>query len=109
MWNGPAELGDRVHRYNKESLDGLVDRARSGRPASLSWVEQGKLSSWVEEGADLARAGVVRFRRVDFAPIRRTGQPVFLKPAATPFIAMRMARLVFSSCCPRRHRRISSI
>ena len=58
-------LRDWVHRYNQEGLDGLVDRARSGRPASLSWVELGKFSSWVEEGADLARDGVVRFRRVD--------------------------------------------
>ena len=58
-------LRDWVHRYNKEGLDGLADRARSGRPASLSWVEQGKLSSWVEKGADLARDGVVRFRRAD--------------------------------------------
>ena len=58
-------LRDWVHRYNKDGLDGLVDRTRSGRPASLSWVEQGKLSSWVEEGADLARDGVVRFRRAD--------------------------------------------
>ncbi|MGB9166769.1 MAG: helix-turn-helix domain-containing protein [Rhodomicrobium sp.] len=58
-------MRDWVHRYNKEGLDGLVDRARSGRPASLSWVEQGKLASWVKEGADLARDGVVRFRRVD--------------------------------------------
>jgi transposase len=58
-------LRDWVHRYNKEGLDGLTDRARSGRPASLSWVEQGKLASWIEEGADLARDGVVRFRRAD--------------------------------------------
>jgi transposase len=58
-------LRDWVHRYNKEGLDGLADRARSGRPASLSWVEQGKVASWVEQGADLARDGVVRFRRVD--------------------------------------------
>ena len=54
-------LRDWVHRYNKEGLDGLADRARSGRPASLSWVEQGKLASWVEGGADLARG----FRRAD--------------------------------------------
>ncbi len=58
-------LCDWVHRYNKEGLDGLVDRTRSGRPASLSWAQQGRLASWVEEGADLARDGVVRFRRVD--------------------------------------------
>ncbi len=58
-------LCDWVHRYNEEGLEGLADRPRSGRPASLSWVEQGKLASWVEEGADLARDGVVRFRRAD--------------------------------------------
>jgi transposase len=58
-------LRDWVHRYNNEGLDGLSDRGRSGRPARLSWVEQGKLASWVEEGADLARDGVVRFRRGD--------------------------------------------
>ncbi len=58
-------LRDWVHRYNRAGLDGLADRARSGRPASLSWVEQGKVATWVEQGADLARDGVVRFRRVD--------------------------------------------
>jgi transposase len=58
-------LCDWVHRYNEEGLEGLADRPRSGRPASLSWVEQGKLASWVEEGAELARDGVVRFRRAD--------------------------------------------
>jgi len=58
-------LRDWVHRYNKAGLEGLADRARSGRPASLSWVEQGKFASWIEEGADLARDGVVRFRRAD--------------------------------------------
>ena len=58
-------LCDWVHRYNEAGLDGLADRARSGRPASLSWVEQGKVASWVEQGADLARDGVVRFRRAD--------------------------------------------
>ena len=58
-------LRDWVHRYNEIGIAGLADLARSGRPASLSWVEQGKLASWVEEGANLARDGVVRFRRTD--------------------------------------------
>src|SRR5271169_4258646 len=58
-------LCDWVHRYNESGLEGLADRTRSGRPASLSWVEQGKVASWVEEGANLARDGVVRFRRAD--------------------------------------------
>ena len=39
-------LRDWVHRYNEAGLDGLADRARSGRPASLSWVEQGKVACW---------------------------------------------------------------
>ena len=63
--DGPSDVRDWVHRYNEAGLDGLADRARSGRPASLSWVEQGKFASWVEQGADLARDGVVRFRRAD--------------------------------------------
>ncbi len=58
-------LRDWVHRYNEAGLDGLADRARSGRPASLSWVEQGRVARWVEEGATLAEDGVVRFRRAD--------------------------------------------
>ena len=58
-------LRDWVHRYNEAGLDGLLDQPRSGRPARLSWVEQGQVSRWVEEGADLAQDGVVRFRRVD--------------------------------------------
>jgi transposase len=58
-------LRDWVHRYNEAGLEGLADRARSGRPASLSWVEQGKLARWVEQGAELARDSAVRFRRID--------------------------------------------
>ncbi len=58
-------LRDWVHRYNEAGLDGLSAPARSGRPASLSWVEQGKLASWVEQGADLAHDAVIRFRRAD--------------------------------------------
>ncbi len=58
-------LRDWVHRYNEAGLDGLLDQARSGRPASLSWVEQGRVVRWLEQGANLAEDGVVRFRRVD--------------------------------------------
>lgn len=58
-------LRDWVHRYNEAGLEGLADRARSGRPASLTQAEEEEVAAWVEEGADLARDGVVRFRRVD--------------------------------------------
>ena len=66
-------LRDGVHRYNKAGLEGLADRARSGRPAGLSWVEQGKFASWIEEGADLTGDGAVRFRRADLRDRIATG------------------------------------
>lgn len=58
-------LRDWVHRYNEAGLEGLTDRGRCGRPASLTDAERAELAGWVDEGADLARDGVVRFRRVD--------------------------------------------
>ena len=58
-------LRDWVHRYNEAGVDGLADQARSGRPARLSWVDLGRVASWIEQGADLAQDGVVRLRRVD--------------------------------------------
>jgi transposase len=58
-------LRDWVHRYNEAGIDGLTDRMRSGRPACLSKIEQAEVAGWVEQGADLAKDGVVRFRRVD--------------------------------------------
>jgi putative transposase len=58
-------LCDWVRRYNEAGIDGLADRSRSGRPASLTEAEQAQVAAWVEQGADLATDGVVRFRRVD--------------------------------------------
>jgi transposase len=58
-------LRDWVHRYNQAGLDGLADRARSGRPACLTKAELEQFATWVEDGADLSQDGVVRFRRVD--------------------------------------------
>jgi transposase len=58
-------LRDWVHRYNAAGLAGLADRPRSGRPASLTEAELAEVAGWVEQGADLATDGVVRFRRVD--------------------------------------------
>jgi transposase len=58
-------LRDWVHRYNEQGLDGLADRARCGRPASLTKAQQAEVAAWVDDGADLARDGVARFRRVD--------------------------------------------
>ena len=59
-------LRDWVHRYNEAGLDGLYDlRHRNGPPPRLSAEQQAKVAAWVEQGADLERDGVVRWRCVD--------------------------------------------
>lgn len=71
-------LRDWVHRYHQAGLDGLADRPRSGRPASLTEAEQAEVAGWVEQGADLATDGVVRFRRVDLRDRIATQFAVYL-------------------------------
>jgi transposase len=58
-------LRDWVHRYNAEGLAGLSNRKPPGRKSCLNSEELAKLSQWVEEGPELARDGVVRWRRID--------------------------------------------
>lgn len=59
-------LRDWVHRYNAEGLAGLADRAHGGgaRPR-LSAAQAETVAGWVAAGPDLAKDGVVRWRRVD--------------------------------------------
>ncbi len=59
-------LRDWVHRYNERGLEGLYDRLRrNGPPPRLSAEQQAAVAGWVEQGPDLERDGVVRWRRVD--------------------------------------------
>src|SRR4051794_6388409 len=59
-------LRDWVHRYNEAGLDGLYDRRRrNGPPPRLSAEQQAKVAAWVEQGPDLERDGVVRWRCID--------------------------------------------
>jgi transposase len=59
-------LRDWVHRYNEAGLDGLYDRPRrNGPPPRLSAEQRAKVAAWVEQGPDLERDGVVRWRCVD--------------------------------------------
>jgi transposase len=60
-------LRDWVHRYNAEGLAGLADRPRPGRKPRLTEAQQRQLAQWVQEGPDLARDGVVRWRCADLA------------------------------------------
>jgi transposase len=59
-------LRDWVHRYNESGLEGLADRPRrNGPPPRLSAEQQAEVAEWVEQGPDLERDGVVRWRCVD--------------------------------------------
>ncbi len=59
-------LRDWVHRYNESGLAGLCDRLRRNGPGPrLSAEQQAKFAAWVEQGPDLERDGVVRWRCVD--------------------------------------------
>ena len=59
-------LRDWVHRYNADGPDGLSDQPRRHGPKPrLSAEQQAAVEEWVEQGADLERDGVVRWRRID--------------------------------------------
>ncbi len=55
-------LRDWVHRYNDEGLAGLVNRRAPGPAPRLSSEQEAMVARWVEEGPDLERDGVVRWR-----------------------------------------------
>ena len=55
-------LRDWVHRYNAEGLAGLANRRAPGPAPRLSAEQDAELARWVEDGPDLARDGVVRWR-----------------------------------------------
>jgi transposase len=59
-------LRDWAHRYNELGLAGLSDRrGRPGPNPRLLPEQQLKVAEWVEQGPDLERDGVVRWRCVD--------------------------------------------
>ena len=55
-------LRDWVHRYNAEGVAGLSNRRAPGPVPRLSAAQEAELDRWVEEGADLERDGVARWR-----------------------------------------------
>ena len=58
-------LCDWVHRYNEDGIAGLSDLPHPGRARYLSAEQEATLETWVDEGPDLAKDGVVRWRRAD--------------------------------------------
>ena len=55
-------LRDWVHHYNKDGIEGLSNRRSPGRPAQLTTEQLAAFEALVEQGPDLARDGVVRWR-----------------------------------------------
>ena len=55
-------LRDWVHRYNAEGIAGLVNRRAPGPIPRLSNEQEDLVVRWVEEGPELERDGVVRWR-----------------------------------------------
>jgi transposase len=68
-------LGDWVHRYNTEGVEGLCDRHRRGRPCALDEGRQAALKALVLKGPRLERDGCVAWRARDLCGLveRRFG------------------------------------
>lgn len=68
-------LGDWVHRYNAEGVEGLRDRSRSGRPCALAEGQQAALKALILKGPKLKRDGCVAWRSRDLCVLveRRFG------------------------------------
>ena len=68
-------LGDWVHRYNAEGVEGLRERPRPGRPCALDEGQQAALKALVLRGPDLGRDGCVAWRARDLRELveRRFG------------------------------------
>src|SRR3954447_16341557 len=62
-------LGDWVHRYNAEGVEGLRDRPRPGRPCALDEGRQAALKALVLRGPSLRRDGCVAWRARDLCAL----------------------------------------
>ena len=62
-------LGDWVHRYNAEGVEGLRDRPRPGRRCALDEGQQAALKALVLRGPDLERDGCVAWRARDLCAL----------------------------------------
>jgi len=65
-------LRDWVIRYNAEGVGGLSDRTSPGPKPRLTPEQEVAVAELVREGPDLAKDGVVRWRRVDLAHLIKT-------------------------------------
>jgi transposase len=62
-------LGDWVHRYNAEGVEGLRERPRPGRPCALDEGQQAALKALVLRGPSLERDGCIAWRARDLCAL----------------------------------------
>jgi transposase len=92
-------LRDWVHRYNAAGPDGLHDQPRrKGPPPHLSAEQQAKVAEWVEQGPELERDGVVRWRCVD---LQRRIKQEFAVALHESTVGKMLRRLDFTRLQPR--------
>jgi transposase len=65
-------LRDWVIRYNAEGIAGLCNRKAAGPKPRLTPEQEAAVAELVRKGPDLAKDGVVRWRRVDLARVIKT-------------------------------------
>lgn len=99
-------LRDWVIRYNAEGVAGLSDRTSPGPKPRLTPEQEAAVAELVRKGPDLAKDGVVRWRRVDLAHVIKTWFNVTLAErsvgAISGFGACRCGRVIRSRTRQRR-------
>jgi transposase len=65
-------LVDAIKRYNAEGVDGLLDKARSGRPLKLDAAQRKELCEIVLAGPDIEADGLSAYTRDDVAAIAKS-------------------------------------
>src|SRR3954471_19425302 len=104
-------LGDWVHRYNAEGVEGLRDRPRPGRPCALDEVRQAALKALVLRGPRLERDGCVAWRVRDLCALVeerfgvRYGETGILKLLKGLDLSWQKARPVHPEADPRARER----
>jgi transposase len=71
-------LCDWLLRYNAEGIAGLCNRIAAGPKPRLTPEQEATVAELVRKGPDLAKHGVVRWRRVDLARVIKTRFNVIL-------------------------------
>ncbi len=111
-------LGDWVHRYNEEGIEGLRDRPRPGRPCALDEGRQAALKALILKGPRLGRDGCVAWRVRDLCGLVegrfgvRYGESGMARLVKRPDLSRQKARPVhpeadpgarerFKKTCPR--------